>query len=173
MQLVTCTEQRHAAPILAIFNEAILNSTALYEYQRRTLHTMQAWFAIKNSNGFPVIGIEDDDGELMGFASYGAFRAFPANKYSVEHSVYIHSAHRGRGLGRQLVEEIIRAASERDMHTLIGGIDASNHASIALHEKLGFEHAGTIRQAGFKFGRWLDLAFYQRLLDTPVRPVED
>jgi len=172
MRLIPCTEALHASAILAIFNDAIVNSTALYDYKPRAPESMGPWFATKRSNGFPVIGAEDDAGQLLGFASYGSFRAWPAYKYSVEHSIYIHPDHRGAGLGRTLLEALIVAARERDVHTMIGGIDASNAASIALHTRLGFEHAGTIRQAGFKFGRWLDLAFYQRLLDTPLQPVD-
>jgi L-amino acid N-acyltransferase YncA len=133
---------------------------------------MVAWFATKRSNGFPVIGLEDEAGTLLGFASYGTFRAWPAYKYSVEHSIYVHKDHRGKGLGRTLLGAIVEAAQARNVHTLIGGIDATNAGSIALHESLGFTHAGTIRQAGFKFGRWLDLAFYQRILDTPAEPVD-
>ncbi|MBC7957530.1 MAG: N-acetyltransferase [Cytophagales bacterium] len=172
MHPVSCTEERHAAAILAIFNEAIVNSTALYDYKLRTPESMVGWFAAKRAGGFPVVGFENDAGELLGFASYGTFRAWPAYKYSVEHSIYVHQDHRGQGLGRKLLEAIVAAAYERNVHTLIGGIDAANEASIALHQNLGFEHAGTIRQAGFKFGRWLDLAFYQRILDTPAQPVD-
>lgn len=172
MHLVSCTEQHHAAAILEIFNDAILHSTALYDYKPREPASMTTWFAAKHNNNFPVIGLENDAGTLLGFASYGSFRAYPAYKYSVEHSIYIQKDHRGAGLGRKLLQEIIRVAGERGVHTLIGGIDASNEASIALHKALGFEHAGTMRQAGFKFGRWLDLAFYQRLLETPLNPVD-
>lgn len=172
MHLVPCTEERHAGAILDIFNDAIVNSTALYDYKPRAPESMGPWFATKRSNGFPVIGAEDDAGRLLGFASYGSFRAWPAYKYSVEHSIYIHRDHRGAGLGRSLLQALIDAARDHDVHTMIGGIDAANAASIALHTRLGFEHAGTIRQAGFKFGRWLDLAFYQRVLDTPLQPVD-
>ena len=108
----------------------------------------------------------------MAFASYGTFRAFPAFKYSVEHSIYVHRDHRGKGLGRKMLEELVEAARQRQVHILVGAIDAANDASIALHAALGFEHAGTIRQAGFKFGRWLDLAFYQLTLETPLQPVD-
>jgi phosphinothricin acetyltransferase len=119
-----------------------------------------------------VIGIEDESGQLTGFASYGTFRAWPAYKYSVEHSVYIHKNLCGKGLGARLLTELINAARKQDYHCMVGGIDMNNAASIGLHEKLGFVHAGTIRQAGFKFGRWLDLGFYQLLLNTPEHPVD-
>jgi phosphinothricin acetyltransferase len=172
MKFIRCERERHAGQILAIFNEAIVNSTAVYDYQPRTMEMMGAWFEAKNKGHYPVIGVEDDSGELMGFASYGPFRAWPAYKYTVEHSVYVDARFRRRGVGRLLLEQIIGAAREQDYHVLVGGVDAANHASIALHEKLGFSHCGTFRHAGFKFGRWLDLLFYQLTLDTPRQPVD-
>ncbi len=172
LRWVDCTPERHAAAILDIFNDAIAHSTALYDYRPRTDATMVAWFAAKEAGGFPVIGIEGVDGQLQGFASWGTFRAFPANKYTVEHSVYVQRDHRGQGLGRQLLQHLIDLAATRAVHVMVGGIDATNLASIAVHEQLGFVHAGTVRHAGFKFGRWLDLALYQKLLDMPVQPVD-
>lgn len=171
-RFVDCTFERHAGQILAIFNDAILTSTALYDYKARNMDNMVAWFETKTRGGLPVIGMEDAAGELLGFASYGSFRAWPAYKYSVEHSVYIRKDWRGRGLAGQLMLRLAERAREQGVHVLIGGIDAANEASIALHERLGFSHAGTIREAGFKFGRWLDLAFYQLILDTPKQPVD-
>jgi phosphinothricin acetyltransferase len=172
MKTVQCEYECHAEAILAIFNDAILNSTALYDYKPRTMEMMKAWFDAKRKGNFPIIGIEDESGTLMGFGSYGTFRAWPAYKYSVEHSVYVDARFRMRGVGRALLERLIEAAQRQDYHLLIGGIDAANQASIALHEKLGFSCCGTIRQAGFKFGRWLDLSFYQRTLPTPSQPVD-
>lgn len=172
MNLISCTFERHASAILAIFNEAILNSTALYEYQARTMDTMRHWFAAKAAGGFPVIGLEDDAGELLGFASYGTFRAFPAFKYTVEHSIYIRVDQRGRGLGKRLLQALIAAARAQDVHVIMGAIDATNTASLALHAQMGFKHKGTLPEVGFKFGRWLDLAWMQLKLDTPAQPVE-
>jgi len=172
MNPINCTHQRHALQILDVFNEAILNSTALFDYKPRVPESMAAWFQAKATGRFPVIGIEDLGGKLLGFASYGTFRAWPAYKYSVEHSVYVHKDHRGQGIGRILVRELIAAAQAQDYHMLIGGIEAANTGSIALHESLGFTHAGTVREAGFKFGRWLDLSFYQLILQSPSSPNE-
>jgi L-amino acid N-acyltransferase YncA len=172
MRTIECEQKRHAAAILAIFNDAIINSTALYDYKPRTIEMMAGWFDVKSKGKFPVIGIEDDSGELMGFGSYGTFRAWPAYKYSVEHSVYVDARFQRRGVGRIILEQLIEKARGQDYHVLIGGIDATNQASIALHEKLGFCHCGSIRQAGFKFGRWLDLSFYQLILNTPAQPVD-
>jgi len=170
--LVPCTFERHAAAILDILNEAIETSTALYDYQPRQMQNMVSWFEVKRTGHFPVIGVEDAQGKLLAFGSYGTFRAFPAFKYSVEHSVYVHKDHRGQGLGAVVMQALIAAARENQLHVLMGAIDASNAGSIALHERLGFKHVGTLPQVGFKFGRWLDLAFYQLLLDTPTHPVD-
>jgi len=171
MQFLPCTLPQHGAAILDIRNEAIAHSTALYEYQARTPENMRAWFAEKEAGSFPVIGAEAD-GVLVGFATYGTFRARAAYKYTVEHSVYVHHEHRGHGIGKALMLELIAAARAQQYHVLVGGIDIANRTSVALHERLGFTYAGTVRQAAYKFGGWLDLGFYQLILDTPVNPVE-
>jgi phosphinothricin acetyltransferase len=171
-KIILCARDLHANAILDILNDAILTSTALYDYKPRTMQSMDSWFQAKQAGRYPVIGAIDSGGTLLGFASYGAFRAWPAYKYSLEHSVYVHKAHRHRGVGLALMRELIAQATAQDYHLMVGGIDVANTPSIALHEKLGFTHAGTIREAGFKFGRWLDLAFYQLLLPAPAAPVD-
>jgi L-amino acid N-acyltransferase YncA len=170
--IVSCTYERHAPAVLDILNDAIVNSTALYDYQPRQLESMTAWFKAKETGRFPVIGAEDEAGRLLGFATYGTFRNWPAYKYTVEHSVYVNKGHLGQGVGSALMQRLITLAEKQDYHVMIGGIDQSNNASVGLHKKLGFEHAGTIRHAGYKFGRWLDLAFYQLILNTPEQPAD-
>ncbi|WP_320170506.1 N-acetyltransferase family protein [Maridesulfovibrio sp.] len=172
-RIVLCTFDSHAESILNIFNEAIINSTALYDYKERDKDSMVGWFETKQAKGYPVIGIENPAGTLIGFGSYGSFRAWPAYKYTIEHSIYVHKDFRGRGIGKILMRELINKAAENDFHAMIGGIDATNIGSIRLHEKFGFRHVGTLPQVGFKFGRWLDLAFYQLILNTPALPNED
>jgi phosphinothricin acetyltransferase len=86
--------------------------------------------------------------------------------------VYVHKDHRGEGLGRRLLELIIDAAKQRELHVMIGGITADNIGSIELHKKLGFVHVGTLPEVGFKFGQWQDLAFYQLTIDSPAHPVD-
>lgn len=167
-----CTRQQ-LPEILEILNEAILYSTALYDYKPRTEKMMQSWFDTKDTNNFPIIGVFSVDGQLLGFGSYGTFRNWPAYKYTVEHSIYVHHEHRGKGIGNQLLDVLIQAATSQNYHVMVAGIDATNLTSIALHTKKGFHHAGTILQAGYKFGRWLDLAFYQLVLSTPMHPIEE
>jgi L-amino acid N-acyltransferase len=169
---VTCTYDRHGAAILAIFNEAILRSTALYDYEPRTTQQLQQWFEAKNAARWPVLGLVDPTDRLLGFATYGTFRAWSAYKYTVEHSVYVHQNYRGQGIGFTLLARLIEFAEAQQLHTMVGAIDAQNAASRALHSKLGFHYTGTLRQVGYKFGQWLDVAFYQRLLSTPTAPNE-
>ena len=173
MQIVTCTYDAHAGEILAILNDAIRHTTALYDYRPREIESMREWFSAKADGRYPVLGAVGEAGGLLGFASYGAFRAWPAYKYTVEHSVYVHRAHRGRGIGRELMRRLIAVAADQGYHVLVGGIDAANGGSIAFHQALGFVHAGTVREVGFKFGRWLDLAFYQLVLDGPEAPEDE
>ena len=137
------------------------------------MDTMKSWYTEKHNGNYPVIGVFDHQNILLGFASYGTFRSRPAYKYTVEHSVYVRSDQRGKGLGTLLLKEIVKIAQEQDYHVLVGGIDASNLESIRLHEKEGFVFNGIIRESGYKFGRWLDLAFYQLILKTPLNPQED
>ena len=170
MRLVECSLAEHGGAILDILNHAIVSSTALYDYTAREPSSMVEWFEAKRAGNFPVWGELDEHGTLLGFATYGTFRARPAYKYSVEHSVYVAEAARGRGVGTRLMRQLIASAERQQKHTLVGGIDAGNVASVKFHEALGFVHAGTIKEAGFKFGRWLDLAFYQLRLRTPEHP---
>jgi len=171
MRIIAC-DRAHSGAVLAILNEAIENSTALYDYRVRTPAMMDAWYDAKEQARHPIIGVVNAAGQLLGFGSYGPFRAWPAYKYSVEHSLYVERAHRGQGIGRLLLAELIAAATLQDYHMLIGGIDAQNTASIALHRRLGFEQCGHIRHAGFKFNRWLDLTLHQLLLKTPAHPAD-
>ena len=169
--VIACTEA-HLPAIQGIYNDAILSSTALYEYAPRTEEVMRQWFASRARDGVPVLGIEWEPGVLAGFATWGPFRPRAAYKYSVEHSVYVDERFRGEGVGRQLLQALITEAQRHDLHMLIAGIDATNVASVALHSSLGFRCCGTVREAGFKFGRWLDLEFWQLILPTPANPTD-
>jgi L-amino acid N-acyltransferase len=158
--------------ILEIFNDAIINTTSVYDYQPRTMDFMADWYNSKLKANYPIIGLFGSQNELLGFGTYGPFRSRPAYKYSVEHSIYVRKDKRGKGYGKIILNEIIKSAIYQDYHVLVGGIDADNKISIKFHEKMGFEYAGTIRHAGYKFGKWLDLSFYQLILKTPINPIE-
>ena len=166
MNLVHCSTA-HLETIRAIFNDAIATSTALYDLEPRSEEMVSDWFESKRQGGWPVIGLEGAAGELLGFGTYAPFRPHAAYRSTVEHSVYVQAGQRGRGAGRQLLTHLIHLARQQGFHMMIGGIDAENAASIGLHQSLGFTHCGRIRHAGFKFERWLDLEFYQLILEEP------
>ena len=162
-------EIRPAAPgdfpaILSIFNEVIANSTAVYSLEPTTIEERIAWADARTRDGFPVI-VAVQDGEVVGFASFGTFRgAWPGYRFSVEHSVHVRHDRRRAGIGSRLVRELLALAEAMKMHVMIGGVDAANEASVRMHERLGFERVAHFREIGHKFGRWLDLVFVQKLL---------
>lgn len=159
------------ADILTIYNDAILNTTAVYDYKPHTLEMRLKWFNEKQSNDIPVL-VADVSGVVAGFASYGPFRAWAAYKYSVEHSVYVHPGFRRRGIARKLLQELIHQATQREVHAMIAGIDAENKSSIDLHQQVGFVKTGQMKEVGYKFGKWLDLVFMQRILQNTFEPRE-
>ena len=149
--------------LLAIYNDIILHTTAVYDYEPHTMEMREAWFKTKQEQGFPVF-VAEEDNRIAGFSSIGPFRAWAAYKYSVENSVYVAAAERGKGIGKLLIPPLINAAKELKLHTIIAGIDASNDASIRLHRYFGFEEVAHFKQVGWKFDRWLDLKFLQLIV---------
>lgn len=150
--------------VVDIYNYAIEHTTAVYSYELVDEIERLIWYVEKEKKEEPII-VYELDGRVFGFATYGSFRNWPAYRYTVEHSVYVDPNYHGRGVATQLLTELIRLARESGYHTMVAGIDADNVASIALHEKLNFRHCGTVTEVGHKFGRWLDLAFYQLHLE--------
>jgi phosphinothricin acetyltransferase len=171
IQIRTATEADLQA-ILDIYNDAILNTTAVYDYEPHTLEMRRQWFRIKEAQGYPVF-VAEENSRVAGFSSIGPFRAWAAYKYSVENSIYVAAGQRGKGIGKKLLEPLIQAAEQLDMHTIIAGIDATNETSIKLHRSFGFTEVAQFKQVGYKFGRWLDLTFMQLLLKTPEQPAAD
>ena len=167
MRLVECVFEQHADAMLDIVNDAIVNTTWVYDYTPRTRADIRAYIDERRAEAYPVVAAIDDDDRLVGFGSFGRFRHLAAYHYTVEHSVFVASAARRRGVGRQLLLRLIELARAGDFHVMIGAIDSSNVPSIRMHEALGFDLCGTMREVGWKHGRWLDVLFYQRMLDTP------
>jgi phosphinothricin acetyltransferase len=146
--------------ILTIYNEVIRNSTAVYSEIEFTKAQGDSWFDAKAAQGFPFIVAQTDMG-IVGFGTFGEFRAWPCYRHTVEHSVHIRADRRGFGLGRTLVLELMARARAMQKHVMIAGIDADNAVSIGLHRHLGFTQVGHFHEVGFKFGRWLDLVFLE------------
>jgi L-amino acid N-acyltransferase len=161
--VISAAVREQLSEIRDIYNEVIRNSTAVFSDVEVTLENRAAWLDAKQSAGFPVLTAVDSSG-VVGFGTFGEFRSWPGYRFSVEHSVHVRADRRGRGVGRALVEALLAEAARMQMHVMIAGIDAQNVTSIALHEKLGFRVAGELKEVAFKFGRWLDLKFMQRLI---------
>lgn len=149
--------------ILEIINYNIINTTSLYDYSIRTIEKQQTLFQDKLAKGFPII-VAKENNKVLGFAYLGEFRPREANKFTVEHSVYVSHQHFGKGIGKKLLQELICIAKQQKFKTMIGVIDSENKTSIALHEKLGFKNKGTLQAIAHKFDRWLDADFLQLML---------
>ena len=149
--------------ILAIYNDVIATSNAVYREDPASLDDRLQWFNARREQAYPIL-VAAGDSSILGFASYGDFRSWPGYRFSVEHTVHIRADERGRGVGTTLMQALIRRAVEQDKHVMIGGGDADNEPSLRFHERLGFVRAARLRQVGFKFDRWLDLVFVQRIL---------
>jgi phosphinothricin acetyltransferase len=147
--------------LLAIYNEVIATSTAVFSSVPVTLAERQQWWRTRIAQGYPVLVARDAQG-VAGFSTFGDFRASPGYRFSVEHTVHVRGDGRGRGLGTSLVRALIPRAAQLGKHVMIAGVDAANAPSIRFHERLGFTVAGTLREVGHKFDRWLDLVFMQR-----------
>ncbi len=141
--------------ILEIVNHAILNTTAIYDYDVRTLEEQTLIFENKKVNKFPVF-VAEIDNEIVGFGTYDLFRTKIGYRFTVEHSVYVKDGFSGKGIAQLLLEKLISTAKEQKYHIMIGVIDASNENSIRFHEKFGFQSMGILNEVGFKFNRWLD-----------------
>lgn len=150
--------------ILAIHNDAITHSTAIWTLKAADLESRRLLLRDREARGYPfLVGILA--GELVGYASFGDFRQGEGYRYTVEHSIYVRSSHRGQGVGKPLMSALIVAARELGKRVMMAGIEASNLASIRLHQGVGFIETGRLQQVGYKFDRWLDLIFMQKFLD--------
>ena len=157
-------EVKDTQAILDIINFNIINSTALYDYNIRTFEQQKLILEDKLLKGFPVIAAEIDS-KVVGFGMYSEFRFREAYKFTVEHSVYVNQNFHGKGIGKILLQELIRLAKAQKLHTMIAVIDEENQSSIEFHEKFGFKIVGVIKESGFKFDRWLHSVFMQLILE--------
>jgi phosphinothricin acetyltransferase len=141
-----------------------LRTTAVWYDLAKTDADMLDWFAKKRTLDHPVL-VARIGKQVVGYATYGPFRAFPGYRHTVEHSVYVDQAYHRQGVGRLLLTRLIDEASDAGLHVMVGGIEAGNEASLALHRLLGFHEVGRLPEVGRKFDRWLTLVFVQLILD--------
>jgi phosphinothricin acetyltransferase len=156
--------------ILDIYNEAVLTTTASYDYEPRSLQHRIQWYEEHERIGFPIFVAEEDSGTIVGWSSLSRFHDRKGYQFTCENSIYVAANARGRGIGKLLLEPLIESAKGIGLHAIIAEIDASNEASIRLHARVGFFEVGRFRRVGFKFGRWLDVVYMELLLPEPSTP---
>jgi phosphinothricin acetyltransferase len=152
-----------AEAIRAIYNAEVVGSTVTFDMVPRTRDDQLAWL-VEHSGAHPAIVALDASGTVTGFGSLSPYRPRPAYSTTVEDSVYVHPDERGLGVGRVLLDELVRLSAAHGFHAVMARIVDGHVASIALHRACGFELVGVEREVGRKFGRWLDVAVMQRLL---------
>lgn len=150
--------------ILEIYNDAVLTTTATYDYEPRTLEHRAAWYEDHVKHGYPVFVAQDPAGRIVGWSCLNRYHDRMGYRFTCENSVYVAADQRGKGIGRLLMLPVIEAAKNKGLRAIIAVIDAENEASVRLHASLGFFHVGLFRQVGFKFNRWLDVAYMELLL---------
>ncbi len=155
-----------------IYNDAVRNTTAIWNEQPVDLANRLAWFNARQALGYPILVAVENDA-VTGYASFGDWRPFEGFRYSVEHSVYVRNDQRGKGLGPRLMQVLIERARSGGKYVMVAAIESGNQASIRLHERLGFVTTGQMPQVGIKFGRWLDLTFMQLALNPGAEPPQE
>lgn len=150
--------------ILEIYNDAVLKTTASYDYEPRTLEQRTQWFEERQRDGYPIFVAVDAAGTVVGWSALNPYHARIGYRFTAENSVYVAASARGQGIGKLLLGPLIDGAKKQGLHAIIAAIDAENEASIRLHARFGFEKVGHFKQVGFKFGRWLDVVYMERLV---------
>ncbi|WP_035830411.1 GNAT family N-acetyltransferase [Kaistia adipata] len=163
MTLIRPATEADIPAILAIYNDAVLNTAAIWNDDVVDLDNRLAWFAARQGQGYPVL-VAVEGGDVLGYASYGDFRAFQGYRFTVENSIYVASAARGKGAGTALLGALVEHAAANGKHVMVAGIEAGNEVSIRLHARHGFVETARMPELGFKFGRYLDLVFLQKTL---------
>ena len=158
--------------ITAIYNEVLIHTTAIYNDRPATVEERIAWWHSRVEQGFPVLVAANSAG-VLGFATFGDFRAWPGYRFTVEGTVHIHPGARGQGVGTELLKTILARAKSMGKHIMIAGVDSQNTASLRFLERFGFERAGYLREVGYKFDRFLDLVLLQYWITPPARLTGD
>lgn len=159
-----------AEGIAGIYNDAVAHTTAIWNDVVVDAANRVTWMRERQARGYPVLVAVDGAGSVLGYASFGDWRAFDGYRHTVEHSVYVHPRQRGGGIGRELMQALIARARAQGKHVMVAGIEAGNLPSLRLHTQLGFVETARMPEVGMKFGRWLDLVFLQLRLDDRPHP---
>lgn len=156
--------------ILQIYNDAVRNSTAIWNDRLVDLDERRTWLAERHAQGYPVLVAVDERQQVIGYASFAPWRPHDGFRHTVENSVYVRPDQRGSGVGRSLMLTLIECARQLGKHVMVAAIESENRASVHMHQQLGFMHVGQMRQVGCKFDRWLDLTLMQLNLNRTSAP---
>jgi phosphinothricin acetyltransferase len=162
--------ERDIEAITAIYNDAVLHTTAIWNDTTVDPANRRVWLAERRRQNYPVLVAVTPNDKVLGYASFGDWRSFDGFRHTVENSVYIGVESRGAGIGEALMRVLIARARSLGKHAMVAGIEANNQASMRLHEKLGFSKAAFFPEVGVKFGQWLDLVFLHFKLDARKTP---
>jgi len=147
--------------ITEIYNYAIQNTTATFDTQTKTLEEQKEWF--KNHGSKNPIIVAEVDGEMVGWAALFPYSTKCAYSDTAEISLYVKEGCHGKGIGKKLIEEVVKEGKKAGLHSLIARITEGNQISIHLHESVGFKHVGIYKEVGFKFGKHLDVTLMQKV----------
>ncbi|MDC7221752.1 MAG: GNAT family N-acetyltransferase [Spirochaetales bacterium] len=161
--LIRRAEEKDIPAITSIYNDAVLKTAATFHIEPVSSEERYEWFLLHDNSRRPVIVAQSED-TLVGWASLSQWNPKPAYDGSAELSVYVARNARGGGVGKALMEDLIRRAEQAELHTIISLITEGNEVSMKLHAQLGFEQTGIIREAGFKFDQYLDVSIWQKIL---------
>jgi L-amino acid N-acyltransferase YncA len=170
-------EVRHAElsdfeAITEIYNDVVLKSTATYNDKPSTVDERVAWWRARQQQQFPVL-VAIEENTVIGFASFGDFRAWPGYRFTVEGTIHIAASHRRHGIGKHLLDALIENARAHGKHVMIAGVDSENIASLSFLTRHGFEQVAQLQEVGYKFGRYLNLIFLQYFLTPSGTPPPD
>jgi len=152
--------------IADIYNHAVLHTTASYDYEPRSWEQRVAWFEAHAQQRLPIFVAVDDSGAVLGWSSLSRYHDRIGYRFTVENSVYVAAEHRGRGVGKLLMPPLLESAQALGLRAIIAAIDAENTVSLRLHARFGFERVGHFKQVGYKFNRWLDVVYMERLIES-------
>lgn len=159
--------------LLDIHNFAVRDLDAIWTETEETLEQRTIWLHERRAAGFPVIVATNENGDVLGYGTFGPYRPKDGYRLTVEHSVYVAQNAQGQGIGKALLCRLIDIARDQGKHLMIAVIDAKNAASKRLHEQLGFQLIGHLPEAGVKHGRWLSqVQMYLKLDDRQAPPAD-
>ena len=161
--MIRSANRADAEAIARIYNYYVTNTTVTFEEEAVSIEEMAERITDVRSSGLPWVVLEQE-GKLAGYAYATKWKERSAYRFSVEVTVYLAAGLGGGGLGTQLYQVLLAQLKERGFHAVMGGIALPNPASIALHEKFGMTKAAHFKEVGFKFGRWVDVGYWEGVL---------